>query len=212
MPLASCLLPLASCLLPDTPFKIKPLISKLPNVGTTIFTVMSSLAAEKKAVNLGQGFPDFPMSTELIELVNQAMLSGYNQYAHMNGYMPLRETIAEKISRLYNAVVSPDTEITVTPGGTYAIYTALTSVLHPGDEVIVFEPGYDSYIPNIEINGAIPIRIPLEFPEYSIPWQKVRASISARTKMIMLNSPHNPTGAVLSENDINELKQVVEET
>ena len=173
---------------------------------------MSSLAAEKKAVNLGQGFPDFPMSAELIELVNQAMVSGYNQYAHMNGYMPLRETIAQKISRLYNAEINPDTEITITPGGTYAIYTSLTSVLHPGDEVIVFEPGYDSYIPTIEINGAVAIRIPLEFPGYSINWDKVRSSISGRTRMIMLNTPHNPTGAVLSEHDIEELKKIVDGT
>ena len=122
---------------------------------------MSALAAEKKAVNLGQGFPDFPMSAELIELVNQAMLSGYNQYVHMNGYMPLRESIAAKVQSLYGASVDPDTEITITPGGTYAIYTSLTSALHPGDEVIVFEPGYDSYIPNVEINGARAIRIPL---------------------------------------------------
>ena len=153
MPLAPCLLPHACCLL-NLSNKF-PLTSKLPNVGTTIFTVMSALAAEKKAVNLGQGFPDFMMSEELIELVNKAMLDGYNQYVHMNGYLPLRETIANKVFRLYNAAINPDTEITITPGGTYAIYTSLTSVLHPGDEVIVFEPGYDSYIPNIEINGVI---------------------------------------------------------
>lgn len=186
--------------------------SKLPNVSTTIFTVMSALAAEKKAVNLGQGFPDFPMSPELIELVNKAMLSGHNQYVHMNGYMPLRESIAAKVQSLYSASVNPDTEITITPGGTYAIYTSLTAVLHPGDEVIVFEPGYDSYIPNVEINGAVAIRIPLDFPNYSINWNKVRAALTSRTRMIMLNSPHNPTGAVLSEHDINELKKVVEGT
>ncbi|HSB91672.1 MAG TPA: methionine aminotransferase [Flavitalea sp.] len=188
------------------------MLSKLPNVGTTIFTVMSALAAEKKAVNLGQGFPDFPMSEELIALVNKAMLDGYNQYVHMNGYMALRETIADKVLKLYNAEVNPDSEITITPGGTYAIYTSLTSVLHPGDEVIVFEPGYDSYIPNIEINGAIAVRIPLEFPRYSIPWEQVRAAVTNKTRMIMLNSPHNPTGAILSEQDIAELKKVVEGT
>lgn len=186
--------------------------SKLPNVGTTIFTVMSALAAEKNAVNLGQGFPDFPMSPELIELVDHAMKAGFNQYVHMNGYIPLREAIAEKAAFLYQADINPDTEITVTPGGTYAIYTALTSVLHPGDEVIVFEPGYDSYIPNILINGAIPVRIPLEFPDYSINWDKVRSSITSRTRMIMLNSPHNPTGSVLRESDIEELKQLVRGT
>lgn len=173
---------------------------------------MSALAAEKKAVNLGQGFPDFPMSEQLIALVNKAMLDGYNQYVHMNGYMPLRETIADKVKKLYQATVNPDTEITVTPGGTYAIYTSLTSVLHPGDEVIVFEPGYDSYIPNIEINGAVAIRIPLEFPDYSINWNAVRAALTEKTRMIMLNSPHNPTGAVLSEHDIIQLKQIVDGT
>ena len=150
---------------------------------------MSALAAEKKAVNLGQGFPDFQMSEELIALVNKAMLDGHNQYVHMNGYMPLRETIAEKVHKLYEANVNPDNEITITPGGTYAIYTSLTSVLRPGDEVIVFEPGYDSYIPNIEINGAHVIRIPLEFPNYSIDWEKVRTAVTGKTKMIMLNSP-----------------------
>src|SRR5687767_8921512 len=151
---------------------------------------MSALAAEKKAVNLGQGFPDFMMSEELIALVNKAMLDGYNQYVHMNGFLPLRETIADKVLKLYNAVINPDTEITITPGGTYAIYTALTSVLHPGDEVIVFEPGYDSYIPNVTINGAIPVLIDLEFPEYKINWDEVRKKISAKTRMIFLNSPH----------------------
>lgn len=183
--------------------------SKLPQVGTTIFTVMSSLAAEYKAVNLGQGFPDFPMNDELIARVNEAMLQGFNQYVHMNGYMPLREVLAEKIQNLYNASVNPDTEITVTPGGTYAIYTALTTVLQPGDEVIVFQPGYDSYIPNIEINGAIPVIIPLQYPQYTIDWNVVKNSITPNTKMIMLNSPNNPTGAILRESDIAELRKIV---
>ena len=150
------------------------IISKLPDVGTTIFTVMSSLAVEHNAINLGQGFPDFNMSDELIARVNEAMLKGFNQYVHMNGYMPLREALAEKIFDLYNAAVNPDTDITITPGGTYAIYTALTTVLRPGDEVIVFQPGYDSYIPNIEINGATSVIIPLEYPGYSINWETVQ--------------------------------------
>src|SRR5688572_27385054 len=153
-----------------TPIQIQ---SKLPEVGTTIFTVMSALATEHKAVNLGQGFPDFPMSPELTELVNDAMRNGFNQYSPMPGWMPLREAIAEKIEFLYNTSINPDTEITITPGGTYAIYTALTTVLQPGDEVIVFEPGYDSYIPNIIVNGAIPVRINLQFPEYKIDWNEV---------------------------------------
>jgi methionine transaminase len=189
-----------------------PFRSKLPEVGTTIFTVMSQLALEQGAVNLGQGFPDFPMSTELTELVSKAMHDGYNQYTHMNGYPLLREQLAEKAADLYGAEIDPDASITITPGGTYAIYTALTTVLHPGDEVIVFEPAYDSYIPNIEINGAIPIRISLRYPDYSIPWEEVREKISSRTKMIMINSPHNPTGSVLREEDIRALQKLVAET
>lgn len=186
--------------------------SKLPEVGTTIFTVMSALATEYKAVNLGQGFPDFAMSSELTGLVNDAMQNGYNQYSPMPGWMPLREAIAEKAQFLYAASINPDTEITITPGGTYAIYTALTTVLQPGDEVIVFEPAYDSYIPNIVVNGATPVRINLQFPEYKINWNEVRQKITARTRMIMLNSPHNPTGAVLSEDDIQQLRSIVRDT
>lgn len=187
-------------------------ISKLPEVGTTIFTVMSQLAAEQKAVNLGQGFPDFPMSDELSSLVNAAMKNGYNQYTHMNGFPLLRERLAEKANHLYGATINADTEITVTPGGTYAIYTSLTTVLNPGDEVIVFEPAYDSYIPNIEINGAKAVLIALRYPDYSIPWEEVRAKINPRTRMIMINTPHNPTGSVLREKDIEELRKTVKDT
>jgi len=185
--------------------------SKLPNVGTTIFTVMSALATEYNAVNLGQGFPDYEMSEELISLVSDAMKKGFNQYVPMQGYMPLREALSEKIQFLYTTNVNPDTQITVTPGGTYAIYTALTTVLQPGDEVIIFEPGYDSYIPNVEVNGAVPVLIDLQFPGYKIDWNKVRQKISPRTKMIMLNSPHNPTGSVLSADDMNELRSIVKD-
>ena len=186
--------------------------SKLPDVGTTIFTVMSQMAVEYNAVNLGQGFPDFPMSEELTSLVAKAMNDGFNQYLHMNGLPLLRKRLAEKAHRLYNTELDSETQITVTPGGTYAIYTALTTVLNPGDEVIVFEPAYDSYIPNIEINGAKPVLISLRFPDYSIPWEEVRKKINARTRMIMINSPHNPTGAVLTERDITELRSIVEGT
>lgn len=189
-----------------------PVISKLPEVGTTIFTVMSSLAKEYNAVNLGQGFPDFAMNEELIAKVNEAMQKGYNQYTHMNGYLPLREILAEKIVHLYGSGIHADTEITITPGGTYAIYTALTSVLHPGDEVIIFQPGYDSYIPNVLINGAVPILIPLQYPDYSINWEAVRKAITPRTRMIMLNSPHNPTGAILRQHDIASLRTIVRGT
>jgi methionine aminotransferase len=186
--------------------------SKLPDVGTTIFTVMSQLATAHGAVNLGQGFPDFPMSEELVSLVADAMRRGYNQYAHMNGWPLLREKLAEKAKNLYGASVDPETQITITPGGTYAIYTSLTTVLKPGDEVIVFEPAYDSYIPNIEVNGAKAVRIPLQFPSYSIPWDEVRARINSRTRMIMINTPHNPTGSVLSASDIEELRNTVKDT
>ncbi|CAN5146882.1 pyridoxal phosphate-dependent aminotransferase [soil metagenome] len=188
------------------------MISKLPDVGTTIFTVMSQMALEYNAINLGQGFPDFPMSSELTGLVCKAMQDGYNQYAHMNGLLLLRERIAQKVETLYNTVIDPGTDITVTPGGTYAIYTALTTILHPGDEVIVFEPAYDSYIPNIEINGAKAIRISLEYPVYNIPWNEVKEQVNAKTKAIIINSPHNPTGAVLSKEDIRQLSSIVQGT
>jgi methionine aminotransferase len=186
--------------------------SKLPNVGTTIFTVMSQLAVEHNAVNLGQGFPDFMMSEELIALVNAAMQKGNNQYVHMNGLPILRERLATKCNKIYGSNIHPESEITVTPGGTYAIYTALTTVLQPGDEVIVFEPAYDSYIPNIEINGAKAITISLQFPSYQIPWDEVKSKVNSNTRMIMINSPHNPTGAVLSESDIEQLRAVVKDT
>ncbi len=183
--------------------------SKLPDVGTTIFTVMSSLASQYKAINLGQGFPDYPMNAELVELVHKAMRDGYNQYTHMCGLPALRERIAEKIESLYTTRINPETEITITPGGTYAIYTALTTILQPGDEVIVFEPAYDSYIPNIEINGGVPVLIPLVHPEYKIDWELVKQKISPKTRVIMLNTPHNPTGAVLDAEDIKQLQSIV---
>ncbi len=196
--------------------KIKVLLptiqSKLPHVGTTIFTVMSTLAVEHKAINLGQGFPDYPMNEELISLVNKAMQKGNNQYVHMCGLPVLRERISEKIRNLYNTTIDPETEITITPGGTYAIYTALTTVLQPGDEVIVFEPAYDSYIPNIEINGGVPVLIPLTYPDYKIDWEMVKQKITEKTKMIMLNTPHNPSGSVLSATDIELLRNIVKDT
>jgi methionine aminotransferase len=186
--------------------------TKLPAVGTSIFTVMSALAAEYKAVNLGQGFPDYSMSEELMTLVTKAMRDGYNQYAPMQGYLPLREAIADKVGFLYGVTIDPVTQITITPGGTYAIYNALTTILSPGDEVIIFEPAYDSYIPNVEVNGAIPVLIKLEFPDYRINWAKVRENITAKTKAIILNNPNNPTGAVLDADYIRELRSLVLDT
>ena len=186
--------------------------SKMPDVGTTIFTVMSQLAQQYNAVNLGQGFPDYEMDRALVDLVNKAMLDGVNQYVHMAGLLSLREKLAEKIFNLYGNQVNAGTDITITPGGTYAIYTALTTILQKGDEVIVFEPAYDSYIPNIEINGAVPVLVQLQFPGYSIPWDEVRSKLSSRTKAIIINSPHNPTGSVLREEDIVQLRKTVEGT
>jgi methionine aminotransferase len=187
-------------------------VSKLPRVGTTIFTVMSGLASELGAINLGQGFPDFPMDPRLQDAVSRAMRDNHNQYAPMPGWMPLREALAEKFSFLYGTRIDPGSEITITPGGTYAIYTAFTSFLKPGDEVIVFEPCYDSYIPNIEINGAVAVRIPLRVPDFGIDWQSVDTAITDRTRAIILNTPHNPTGSVLTDADMKELSRRVEGT
>lgn len=170
---------------------------------------MSALAAEHQAINLGQGFPDFPMNETLIDLVYQAMRAGHNQYVHMNGLPLLRERIAEKVAGSYGITVHPETEITVTPGGTYAIFTALTAILQPGDEVIVFEPAYDSYIPNIELNGGIVVPIALQAPGFRIPWAEVRKKMSPKTRAIVINSPHNPTGQVLEESDIAELTSIL---
>ena len=183
--------------------------SKLPNIGTSIFTVMSQLAAKHNAINLGQGFPDFPMSAELIECVNKAMQSGGNEYAHTNGVPLLRERLAEKIKYLYDVNINPETNITITPGGTYSIFCAFSTIIQPGDEVIIFEPAYDSYIPNIVFNGGIVVPIELEFPEYSIPWDKVKAAITPKTKAILVNTPHNPTGRVFTKEDILILQEIV---
>ncbi len=186
--------------------------SKLPNVGTTIFTVMSALAVKHNAINLGQGFPDFPMDEKLTQLVNEAMNKGQNQYVHMCGLPLLRERIAEKVNEAYQSKINPETDITVTPGGTYAIYTAFTTILQPGDEVILFEPAYDSYIPNIEINGAIAVPIALEYPDYKINWEKVREKISPKTKAIIINTPHNPSGSLLTHEDMIQLADIVSNT
>jgi methionine aminotransferase len=172
---------------------------------------MSVLALRHNAINLGQGFPDFAMSPTLTNLVADAMQQGHNQYVHSNGLPTLRESIAEKIHLLYQQPVGQD-DITITPGGTYAIYTALTTILQKGDEVIIFEPAYDSYVPNIEINGAIAVPVPLSFPEYNINWDLVKERINTKTKAIIINSPHNPTGSLLAEQDMKMLASLVEGT
>ena len=183
--------------------------SKLPDVGTSIFTVMSALAAQHGAVNLSQGFPDFDTPPELIEHVTRHMRAGYNQYAPMQGVALLRERIAEKIGNLYDNPVDSETEITVTSGATEALYAAITAVVHPGDEVIVIEPAFDSYVPAIRLNGGKPVAVPMTFPDYRIDWNIVEGAISPKTRLIVLNSPHNPTGTVLSPADIDALRQIV---
>jgi methionine aminotransferase len=173
---------------------------------------MSTLAVKHNAINLGQGFPDFSMDIHLMDAVSEAMRAGNNQYVHMSGLPLLRERIAEKVNNTYQGNINPDSNITITPGGTYAIYTALTTIIHPGDEVILFEPAYDSYIPNIEINGGIAIPIAMEYPDYAINWERVREKITPKTKAIIINSPHNPTGKVLNEADIQQLQDIVNNT
>src|SRR6185436_5194994 len=182
--------------------------SKLPKAGTTIFTIMSALANEYNAINLSQGFPGFPVSSELINLIHEKMKEGFNQYAPMPGIMTLRERISEKMQKLYSAKYNPDTEITITAGGTQAIYTAITSVVKEGDEVIVFEPAYDSYVPAIELCGGIPVHLHLKPPDYHIDWNEVKKFVNQRTRMIMINTPHNPTGAILTAKDMHQLEKI----
>ncbi len=184
--------------------------SKLPNTGTSIFAVMSQLAVEHGAVNLSQGFPDFEVSPILIELVAQNMRDGHNQYAPMPGLPRLREAIAAKTERLYGAQYDPDTEITVTAGATQALFAAISAFVREDDEVIVFEPAYDSYIPAIKLNGGVTISSKLKPPHYRIDWDEVRRLVSSRTKMIIINSPHNPTGSILEKEDMMQLEKIVQ--
>lgn len=188
------------------------LASRLPNVGTTIFTVMSRLAAEHGAINLSQGFPDFSPALRLLERVTHHMTAGANQYPPMAGVPALREAIAEKVARLYLASYDPESEVTVTAGATQAIYTAIAACVRPGDEVIVFAPVYDSYVPGIELNGGHAVHAHLRFPEFKPDWDEVRALITPRTRMIIINSPHNPSGAVWSADDMEMLEILVRDT
>lgn len=185
------------------------LSSKLPEIGTSIFAVMSKMANDYNAINLSQGFPDFNCSDKLIDLVNYYMKKGFNQYAPMPGTIELRKQISEKVIRDYNRNYDYENEITITAGATQALYTAFSTIIKPGDEVIIFEPAYDSYVPAIKINGGIPINIQLHKNNFSIPWEKVRQSITKNTKCIVINSPHNPTGSILNEDDINQLIEIV---
>lgn len=189
------------------------IISKQPNIGTTIFTVMSQLAAETGALNLSQGFPNFNCSPKLIELVNHYMKQGLNQYAPMAGIMPLREILAQKTTDLYQINYNPVDEITIVSGCTEALYATMTAILHKDDEVIVFEPAYDSYVPAIELNGGKAVYITLSSEnDFAINWREVKEKISDKTKAILLTTPHNPTGKCLTQADINSLAELVKDT
>lgn len=188
--------------------------SKLPAVGTTIFTVMSALAAEKKAVNLGQGFPDFTCDPALIDMVGSAMKNGLNQYPPMTGAAPLRTAIADKIERLYGHRYHCDHEITVTAGATQALLTSILCCVHPGDEVIIIEPAYDSYAPSVQLAGGTPVFVQMEIGSdgYTVSWNKVAAAVTAKTRLIIVNSPHNPTGSALRASDMALLADIVRGT
>ncbi|MDE2290315.1 MAG: pyridoxal phosphate-dependent aminotransferase [Burkholderiales bacterium] len=186
--------------------------SRLPNVGTTIFTVMSALATERGAVNLGQGFPDFDCDSRILDAVADAMRQGHNQYPPMAGVPALRQAIAAKIQALYGTQLDWGQEITITAGATQALFTAILCCVHPGDEVIVFEPTYDSYVPSIELAGGKPVFITLEAPEYRIPFDRLAAAITPRTRLILLNTPHNPSGTVWHAGDMQQLAELVRDT
>lgn len=185
--------------------------SRLPDVGTSIFSVMSKMALENNAINLSQGFPDFPVSEELIELIYRNLRDGYNQYAPMPGVPALRKGIAEVISQTYQRSVDPETEITITAGGTEALFASIAALIGAGDEAILFDPSYDSYDPAIRLNGGVPIHLNLLPPSFAVDWNEVKKKISPRTRMIIINTPHNPSGAVLSEQDIQQLERLAVE-
>jgi methionine transaminase len=182
--------------------------SRLPDIGTTIFTVMSRMALDHGAINLSQGFPDFPIDTRLTDLVAQAMREGHNQYAPMAGVISLRQSIAAMISRAYNVTVDPETEITITAGATEAIYSVVAAFVGAGDEVILFDPSYDSYDPAVRLNGGVPIHLNLRYPQFTIDWDEVVSRITPRTRMIIINTPHNPLGTVLSATDLVSLERI----
>mgnify|MGYP003340231204 FL=1 len=190
----------------------RPITSKLPNVGTTIFTVMSKLAADCNAINLSQGFPDFDCTPELRALFCKYINSALNQYPPSAGIIGLREAIAEKMQSLYGAMYNPEHEVTVTPGATYAIFTAVSAFVRPGDEVILFEPAYDSYGPAVEVNGGKPVYVQMQYPDYSIDWEAVKNAITPRTRMMILNTPNNPTASVFSAEDLRVLEGLLRDT
>jgi methionine aminotransferase len=183
--------------------------SKLPNVGTTIFTVMSQLAAETGAINLSQGFPDFDGPQALRDALSRHVAEGHNQYAPMTGLPALRQQVAAKIARSYGRQVSPETEVTITPGATQAIFCAIQTVIASGDEVIIFDPCYDSYEPSVELAGGRCVHVQLALNDFSIDWQKLSDALSPRTRMIIINSPHNPSGALISRADLDRLAALI---
>jgi len=183
--------------------------SRLPETGTSIFTVMSRMALENGAINLSQGFPDFPISAKLIELIHKNMLAGNNQYAPMPGVPALKKIIAEIVKETYDRSTDGESEITITAGGTQALFSSIAALIQPNDEVILFDPSYDSYAPSIKLNGGVPIHINLNSPDFSIDWDVVKKRINSRTKMIMINTPHNPSGSLLNENDLKTLEEIV---
>lgn len=185
--------------------------SRLPDISTSIFAIMSKMAADHGAINLSQGFPDFQVDPIVVDLIHKQMRAGHNQYAPMPGVPALRHVIAEVILKTYNYPVNPETEITISAGATEALYAAIAAFVHPGDEVIVFDPAYDSYNPAIRLNGGVPVHINLRYPNFSIDWEEVRARITSRTRVIMVNTPQNPSGAVLTEQDLKQLEDLAEE-
>jgi methionine transaminase len=185
--------------------------SRLPDVGTSIFSVMSKMALEQGAINLSQGFPDFAVDETMVHLVHRYMLEGYNQYAPMPGVPALRQIIAQVVRDTYHHTVDSETEITITPGATEALFSAIAAFVGPGDEVILFDPAYDSYDPAIRLNGGVPVHLPLQYPTFAIDWDMVRARITPRTRMIMVNTPHNPCGVTLGESDLRTLETLAEQ-
>ncbi len=182
--------------------------SRLPDIGISIFTVMAKMALDCGAINLSQGFPDFPVDEKIISLINKYMIQGNNQYAPMQGVPALRQSIATMLLKSYNIKADPEKEITVTSGATEGIFSAISAFITPGDEVIVFDPAYDSYEPSVRLNGGLPVQINLHFPDFSIDWDEVKKRITRRTKMIIVNNPHNPSGSVLGEADLLELERL----
>ena len=183
--------------------------SKLPTVGTTIFTTMSQLAAETGALNLSQGFPDFNGPQGLLDAVGKHVAAGHNQYSPMTGLPALRQQVAAKIARSYGVTVNPDTEVTITPGATAAIFCAIQAVIRSGDEVIVFDPCYDSYEPSVELAGGHCVHVQLSLQDFALDFERIKAALSPRTRMIILNTPHNPTGALISRAELDQLAELI---